>query len=105
MYQACVFNFGNELCKKDPNPGTRKNLDTNITCIKDDYLESHVEVFFPLCCHLTVVGRGRIQKKKKAPSSKIFVLPIFECHSLLFPGITLLGREKEEREKEEREEK
>ena len=42
MYQACVFNFGNELCKKDPNPGTRKNLDTNITCIKDDYLESHL---------------------------------------------------------------
>ena len=42
MYQACVFNFGNELCKKDPNPGTRKNLDTNITCVKDDDFESHL---------------------------------------------------------------
>ena len=35
MYQACVFNFGNELCLKDPNPGTRKNLDVNVTCVRD----------------------------------------------------------------------
>ena len=42
MYQACVFNFGNELCKRDPNPETRKNIDTNITCIKDDMFESYL---------------------------------------------------------------
>ena len=42
MYQACVFNFGNELCRKDPNPGTRKNIDTNITCIEDTHFESHI---------------------------------------------------------------
>ena len=42
MFQACVFNFGNELCKKDPNPGTRKNIDTNITCIKDEKFESYL---------------------------------------------------------------
>ena len=42
MFQACVFNFGNELCKKDPNPGTRKNIDTNITCVHDDIFESYL---------------------------------------------------------------
>ena len=42
LYQACVFNFGNELCRKDPNPGSRKNIDTNITCVRDEYLESHL---------------------------------------------------------------
>ena len=42
MFQACVFNFGNELCKKDPNPGTRKNIDTNITCVQDDIFESYL---------------------------------------------------------------
>ena len=42
MFQACVFNFGNELCKRDPNPGTRKNIDTNITCIRDDMFESYL---------------------------------------------------------------
>lgn len=36
LHQACVFNFGNELCLMDPNPGTRKNIDTNITCVRDD---------------------------------------------------------------------
>ena len=39
MYQACVFNFGNELCLKDPNPGTRKNLDVNVTCVRDAAFE------------------------------------------------------------------
>ncbi len=34
MYQACVFNFGNEFCSKDPWPGRRKNVDVNITCVK-----------------------------------------------------------------------
>ena len=42
LYQACVFNFGNELCKKDPNPGSRKNIDTNITCVRDQAFEVHL---------------------------------------------------------------
>ena len=42
LYQACVFNFGNELCKKDPNPGSRKNIDTNITCVRDEAFETHL---------------------------------------------------------------
>ena len=42
LYQACVFNFGNELCRKDPNPGSRKNIDTNITCVRDEALEHHL---------------------------------------------------------------
>ncbi len=39
LYQACVFNFGNEFCLRDPIPGERKNLLTNITCTKEDVLE------------------------------------------------------------------
>ena len=39
MHQACVFNFGNELCLRDPNPGTRKNLDVNVTCVRDSAFE------------------------------------------------------------------
>ena len=42
LYQACLFNFGNELCRKDPNPGSRKNINTNITCVRDEYLENHL---------------------------------------------------------------
>ena len=42
LYQACVFNFGNELCKKDPNPGSRKNIDTNITCVRDQDYQLHL---------------------------------------------------------------
>ena len=42
MYQACVFNFGNELCKRDINPGTRKNVNTNITCIRDGVFETYL---------------------------------------------------------------
>ena len=26
LYQACVFNFGNEFCKRDPNPGNRYTI-------------------------------------------------------------------------------
>ena len=44
MYQACVFNFGNELCLKDPNPGTRKNIDTNITCVRDEKFSEHLRI-------------------------------------------------------------
>ena len=42
LYQACVFNFGNELCRKDPNPGSRKNIDTNITCVRDEAYQLHL---------------------------------------------------------------
>lgn len=37
VYQACVFNFGNEFCQKDPNPGSRKNINLNITCVRDEF--------------------------------------------------------------------
>ncbi len=40
-YQACVFNFGNEFCQKDPFPGARKILNANITCVKD-HLDTQV---------------------------------------------------------------
>jgi hypothetical protein len=32
LYQACVFNFGNEFCMRDPLPGQRKLLVANVTC-------------------------------------------------------------------------
>ena len=35
LYQACVFNFGNEFCQRDPYPGNRKNINLNITCVAD----------------------------------------------------------------------
>ena len=44
MYQACVFNFGNELCLRDPNPGTRKSLDTNITCVADSRFQQYLQL-------------------------------------------------------------
>ena len=41
LYQACVFNFGNEFCLQDPLPGKRKNMDLNITCIKVETISCH----------------------------------------------------------------
>jgi hypothetical protein len=44
FFQACVFNFGNEFCRKDPFPGARKNLNINVTCIRDDLMpQSHAD--------------------------------------------------------------
>ncbi|CAL4101596.1 unnamed protein product, partial [Meganyctiphanes norvegica] len=37
-YQACLFNFGNEFCHMDPIPGQRKNLNLNVTCLREDKL-------------------------------------------------------------------
>ena len=44
LYQACLFNFGNEFCTVDPLPGTRKYLDTNITCVKELHLEHFLQL-------------------------------------------------------------
>ena len=34
LYQACVFSFGNEFCRRDPLQGARKNMNVNVTCVK-----------------------------------------------------------------------
>lgn len=31
-FQACVFDFGNEFCGRDPEPGHRKSIMVNVTC-------------------------------------------------------------------------
>ena len=36
LFQACVFDFGNEFCKQDPFPGQRKILMVNVTCLIED---------------------------------------------------------------------
>ncbi len=39
LHQGCVFDFGTEFCTLDPRPGDRKNLDVNVTCMRDDAVE------------------------------------------------------------------
>lgn len=36
-FQACVFDFGNEFCGHDPEPGHRKSIMVNVTCAPDGH--------------------------------------------------------------------
>ncbi len=53
LYQACVFDFGNEFCKADPNPGQRKVMMLNVTCVKDKDSKFKESEKRDLVAHLT----------------------------------------------------
>ena len=45
LFQACVFDFGNEFCKQDPFPGQRKILMVNVTCLFGTNYEQNHQTF------------------------------------------------------------
>ena len=45
-YQACVFDFGNEFCRRDPQPGQRKIMMVNITCSQQNLIKDQKKVQF-----------------------------------------------------------
>ena len=44
LCQACVFDFGNEFCRRDPEPGQRKIMMVNITCVQENIVKDQEKV-------------------------------------------------------------
>ena len=44
LCQACVFDFGNEFCRRDPEPGQRKIMMVNVTCVQENIIKDQEKV-------------------------------------------------------------